>query len=56
LPAVVAVVCSFRLPKEMGIFYVGFPNDEYLKITGILEKEFFTVPGDGVSTIEQLLN
>jgi len=43
-------------PKEMGIFYVRYPNDEYGKITGIVEKEFLTVTGDGVSSIEQLLN
>lgn len=42
--------------KEMGIFYVRYPSDEYGKITGIVEKEFLTVLGDGVSTIEQLLN
>lgn len=42
-------------PKEMGIFYVRYPNDENGKITGIVEKEFLTVTGDGVSTIEQLL-
>ncbi len=43
-------------PKEMGIFYVRYPDAEYGKITGIVEKEFLTVTGDGVSTIEQLLN
>ncbi|MBC7629419.1 hypothetical protein [Ferruginibacter sp.] len=43
-------------PKEMGIFYVRYPDEEKGKITGIVEKEFLTVTGDGVSTIEQLLN
>jgi len=43
-------------PKEMGIFYVRYPNDEFGKITGIVEKEFLTVTGDGVNTIEQLIN
>ncbi len=43
-------------PKEMGIFYVRYPDDEFGKITGIVEKEFLTITGDGVSSIEQLLN
>ena len=43
-------------PKEMGIFYVRYPDEEYGKITGIVEKEFLTVTGDGISSIEQLLN
>jgi hypothetical protein len=42
-------------PKEVGIFYVRYPNDEYGKITGIVEKEFLSVTGDGISTIETLL-
>jgi hypothetical protein len=42
-------------PKEVGIFYVRYPNDEYGKITGIVEKEFLSVTGDGISTIENLL-
>ncbi|CAN5639890.1 hypothetical protein BH10BAC3_BH10BAC3_10490 [soil metagenome] len=43
-------------PKEMGIFYVRNPDEEYGKIKGIVDKEFFSVTGDGVSTIEQLIN
>ncbi len=43
-------------PKEMGIFYVRYPDDEYGKITGIVEKKYLTVTGDGISSIEQLLN
>lgn len=42
-------------PKEAGIFYVRYPNDEYGKITGVVEKEFLSVTGDGISTIETLL-
>lgn len=42
-------------PKEVGIFYVRYPNDEHGKITGIVEKEFLSVTGDGISTIETLL-
>ncbi len=43
-------------PKEIGIFYVRYPNDQQGRITGIVEKEFLMVTGDGVSSIEQLLN
>jgi hypothetical protein len=43
-------------PKEMGIFYIRYPEEEHGKITGIVEKEFLIITGNGVSTIEQLLN
>lgn len=42
-------------PYEAGIFYVKKPNQSQGMITGIVQKEFLTVTGDGVSTIEQLL-
>jgi len=42
-------------PKEVGIFYVRNPDEEHGRITGIVEKEFLTVTGDGRSTIEGLL-
>jgi hypothetical protein len=42
-------------PKEVGIFYVRYRNEQYGKITGIVEKEFLSVTGDGNSTIETLL-
>lgn len=42
-------------PKEVGIFYVRYPNEQHGKITGIVEKEFLSVTGDGISTIETLL-
>lgn len=40
--------------NEVGIFYVKLPNKEG-KITGIVEKEFLTVTGDGVSNIKELI-
>ncbi len=50
------LVQSFiHFPKELGIFYVRFPWEENGKITGIVEKEFLKVRGDGQSTIRQLL-
>lgn len=42
-------------PKEVGIFYVRYPDEQDGKITGIVEKEFLSVNGDGISTIETLL-
>lgn len=42
-------------PYEAGIFYVKKPNQSSGTITGIVQKEFLTVTGDGTSTIEQLL-
>jgi len=41
--------------NEVGIFYYRFPNEEKGHISGIVKKEFLTVRGDGVSTVEQLL-
>ena len=41
--------------KEIGLFYVRFPNEEKGSITGIVEKEFLTVEGNGKNTIEELL-
>lgn len=42
-------------PKELGIFYVRYPDEHHGFITGIVEKEFLSVKGDGFSTISQLL-
>lgn len=41
--------------NEVGIFYFRYPNELNGEISGIVEKEFLTVTGDGVSTIEKLL-
>lgn len=43
------------LPKELGLFYVRFPNQEKGKILGITLKKFLTIQGDGIKTIEELL-
>ena len=42
-------------PNEVGIFYVRYPNQEKGKITGIVSKEFMIVTGNGLSTIEELI-
>lgn len=41
--------------KEVGIFYVRYPNKKEGRITGIVSKEFLIITGDGSSTIEQLI-
>jgi hypothetical protein len=42
--------------NEVGIFYVRYPNENKGRITGIVSKEFMIVTGDGVSSIETLVN
>ena len=42
--------------NEVGIFYYRYPNEKMGHISGIVQKEFLSVTGDGFSTIEQLLN
>ncbi len=41
---------------EAGIFYYRYPQESSGHISGIVAKEFLTVTGDGMSTIEELLN
>jgi hypothetical protein len=41
--------------NEIGIFYYRNPNEEKGQLSGIVKKEFLSVIGDGVSTVEQLL-
>ena len=41
--------------NEAGIFYCRIPGESKGFISGIVEKEFLTVAGDGESTIHQLL-
>ncbi len=42
-------------PKEIGIFYVRYPQEEKGRITGIVSKEFLSVVGDGKHTVKQLI-
>jgi hypothetical protein len=46
---------KINYPLEAGIFYVRYPNTSRGMITGIVEKKYVKVTGDGHSTIEQLL-
>ena len=41
--------------NEVGIFYYRLPNEESGHISGIVRKEFLSVTGNGISTVEQLL-
>lgn len=41
--------------KEVGIFFVRYPNENKGRITGIVSKEFLVVIGDGIATIEVLI-
>jgi hypothetical protein len=42
-------------PNEVGIFYYRLPNQEKGTISGIVYKEFLSVTGDSIHTIEQLI-
>ncbi|EKD25222.1 MAG: hypothetical protein ACD_80C00102G0014 [uncultured bacterium (gcode 4)] len=42
-------------PLEFGIFYYRIPGEEEGHITGIVEKKFMFLHGDGKSTFEQLI-
>lgn len=41
--------------NEVGIFYIKYPGQKSGMITGIVGKEFLTITGDGISTIETLI-
>ncbi len=41
--------------NELGIFYVRMPGEKKGKITGMVDKKFLTVIGDGKSSILQLI-
>lgn len=41
--------------NEVGIFYYRYPDEKHGYISGIVGKELLTIVGDGVSTVEQLL-
>lgn len=41
--------------NEVGIFYYRNPGDDRGHISGIVKKEFLSVKGNGISTVEQLL-
>ena len=42
--------------NEMGIFYYRFPGEQQGNISGIVQKIFLSVTGDGISTVRELIN
>lgn len=44
-----------ELPNEIGLFYCRIPNESSGKITGITIKNFLSIQGNGVETIEEIL-
>lgn len=44
-----------QYPLELGVFYYRFPGEVQGHITSIIIKEFLSVVGDGLHTVEQLL-
>ncbi len=63
LAAVYIHACNFPMlvqqlipyKNEVGIFYYRFPWATKGKISGIVAKEFVTVTGNGISTVEELI-
>ncbi len=45
--------CNYE--NEIGVFYCKYPNTNMGFITGIVEKEFMTLKGNGINTIEELV-
>lgn len=45
-----------RYPNEVGVFYVRMPGEERGCITGIVQKEFMSVVGDGQSSLKELIH
>ena len=46
---------KIEYPMEAGIFYVRMPGEKTGRITGIVQKEFIKVTGNGTDTVEALL-
>lgn len=45
--------CNYT--NEIGVFYCKYPNQQKGFISGIVKKDFFTLIGNGISTIEELI-
>jgi len=43
------------LPLEFGVFYIRYPSESQGKVTSIVEKEMLSITGDGVTTIQDLI-
>jgi len=44
-----------HLPNEIGLFYCRIPYENHGKITGLTLKNFLTIEGNGIETMEQIL-
>lgn len=44
-----------HFPVEAGVLYYRYPNEERGQITSLVLKEFLSVTGDGVSTLQELI-
>ncbi|MFT4152665.1 hypothetical protein [Parafilimonas sp.] len=42
-------------PLELSVFYVRYPHSDKGIITGLIEKEYLHVKGDGISTLKRLI-
>lgn len=42
-------------PNEIGVFYVRHPKEKTGRITGMVSKEFLSITGNGVDSIENLI-
>lgn len=49
------VQTKIEFPMEVGIFYVRKPHEMTGRITGIVQKEFITVTGNGRDNVEKLI-
>jgi membrane protein DedA with SNARE-associated domain/pimeloyl-ACP methyl ester carboxylesterase len=49
------ILQEFASGDEFGVFYYRYPNEEKGKIFAITEKQFPSVKGDGISTLETLI-
>lgn len=54
VPYLLQAIIPFE--NEVGIFYVRSPKTDQGFISGIVEKQMLSVTGDGISSIEMLLN
>ena len=43
-------------PVELGVFYVRMPNEKKGRVTSVVMKEFLSVKGDGLHTVNELLH
>ena len=44
------------LPVEVSVFYYRYPGQEKGTITGFVKKEYLSVTGDGISTLDDLMH